>query len=484
MSIFVLPIALSSTASHSKPLFQSVRENESRIRNKRKRHESMSESASEPEIEELDVKDPRTNPLSLNPDEVFQYRTAGLELNETLPAVNQWPHRDFTEPMMLPVRPKKTKSASKAKNIETEICDDESLNTAAKAEENISASKISRESQLHIRHIKVLTAILHRCLQDGDIARASRAWGLLTRLQVSGQGIDLRSSGYWGIGAELLIRGASMPTSRINNSNPKIKSGQQADENEITGKFPKIPSHRGLAEGLRRAIDFYERLIIEYPFKRQFPKSMSALNWWPIMAGCEIYRIQLEHTIAYEVLKRKETIKTPLNDMNEDDILGDFEGGSEEFSNSGDSEEISLESKQEHEWQARDRIRKIALDASENLATRLDERMVVPPFSESRDMLWLRGMLALYIGDLSVPEEDKARELDPSKTAWPEREESFETERIRIQRNLELRERHNLYKHGLEKKAREWQVAGDFFEKVKNAGGDPPNLPDWRNYAE
>ncbi|CCU82990.1 hypothetical protein BGHDH14_bgh04080 [Blumeria hordei DH14] len=477
MSIFVLPIALSSTASHSKPLFQSVRENESRIRNKRKRHESTSESASESEIEELDVKDPRTNPLSLNPDEVFQYRTAGLELNETLPAVNQWPHRGFTEPMMLPVRPKKTKEASKVKNTETEVCDDESLNMTAKAKENISASKISRESQLHIRHIKVLTAILHRCLQDGDIARASRAWGLLTRLQVSGQGIDLRSSGYWGIGAELLIRGASMPTSRINTSNPKTKNGQEADVNEITGKFPKIPSHRGLAEGLGRAIDFYERLIIEYPFKRQFLKSMSALNWWPIMAGCEIYKIQLEHTIAYEELERKDAIKAPHDDMDEDDIL-------EDFSNSGDSEEISLESKQEHEWQARDRIRKISLHASENLATRLDERMVVPPFSESRDMLWLRGMLALYIGDLSVPEEFEARELDSSETAWPEREESFETERNRIQRNLELRERHNLYKHGLEKKAREWQVAGDFFEKVKIAGGDPPNLPDWRDYAE
>merc|ERR1712093_213285 len=48
----------------------------------------------------------------------------------------------------------------------------------------------------------------------------------------------------------------------------------------------------GSREGLELAKSYYERLILEYPYNRQFQRSVSALDFWPAMVGCEIYGVQ------------------------------------------------------------------------------------------------------------------------------------------------------------------------------------------------
>ena len=52
-----------------------------------------------------------------------------------------------------------------------------------------------------LRHLSALTTVLHRCLGEGDIARAKRAFGMLTRAQ----DVDIRRGGLWAVGAEISV---------------------------------------------------------------------------------------------------------------------------------------------------------------------------------------------------------------------------------------------------------------------------------------
>jgi hypothetical protein len=115
-------------------------------------------------VEEERLPDASTNPLSLTPAEIAQYRLAGLELNEDLPGfgpngVKDFPHR------ALPER-------------------DADINVSVK-EKDPTSKGAERGPHLRIQHLSVLTTILHRCLLEGDIPRATRAWSLLLRMEVS-----------------------------------------------------------------------------------------------------------------------------------------------------------------------------------------------------------------------------------------------------------------------------------------------------------
>jgi hypothetical protein len=62
------------------------------------------------------------------------------------------------------------------------------------------------------QHLGVLTAILHRCLLNGDYLRAMTAWSLLVRSGFGG-GVNIRQEARWGIGIELLLRSGEPRTS-------------------------------------------------------------------------------------------------------------------------------------------------------------------------------------------------------------------------------------------------------------------------------
>lgn len=392
-----------------------------------------------------------SNPLSLNDDKIRQYRAAGLELDQELPSKSYtgFPHRNLPAGF----------EEDGIRDEDGEKREDE----GGEAEEE----RGSRGSFLKIRHLGVLTAIVQRCLLEGDIARASKAWALLMRTQVGGKGVDLRTTSYWGIGAELLIRsGQQRPTGKKSLSNDldeDINEGtdntQEGDEEAtaVQGARTNIEDIRwGTPAGFENAKDYYARLILQHPYKRQFSTYTSALDFWPAMLSCEIYGIQASHATSLLELNSQAEDEDSDNESSDrvDSIEEAEDGDDDEFTASpNNSREESYfvrrtrrEARQERRrrerlWEKKEEVRKRAVVATERLAGRMDELMTGPPWSDSAVLQRLRGCVALWIGDLTMPtpwegvgEEDddddrrdrresadRMRELEMERGKWPGR---------------------------------------------------------------
>jgi hypothetical protein len=112
---------------------------------------------------------------------------------------------------------------------------------------------------LRRHHLGVLTTLLHTSLLKHDFVRAGRAWGMILRTNIHGRPLDVRTHGRWGIGAEILMRKTS----------PDINS---------QGSAPMISD-----QGLDTAKDYYERLILQFPFQKTNPNAnFLSCNVWTL----------------------------------------------------------------------------------------------------------------------------------------------------------------------------------------------------------
>ena len=113
-----------------------------------------------------------------------------------------------------------------------------------------------------------MTALLHKCLRNRDWPRARRALGLLMRTEISGQALDVRAGEYWGIGAEILFR-------------------HQPD-----------PGKSWRRSGFLSAKEYYEKLIVRYPYHRASPESVNSIDFYLAMFSLWIYVVQAEREAA------------------------------------------------------------------------------------------------------------------------------------------------------------------------------------------
>ncbi|TVY42630.1 Dehydrogenase [Lachnellula subtilissima] len=457
MPLFALPLSTATKASTSARVHFT-----SRLPT-RKRKRASSSSSEEEYAQQYSSGLPAasTNPLSLTPDEIAQYRLAGLDLNEEIPSVPGWPHRGLPGDKQWFTPDVKTKEKDGKGKLRAEDVEEEEEDNKA-----VPVQETNRGPKLRMQHLSVLTAVLQRCLLEGDILRARRAWALLIRAQVAGAGMDIRSSGYWGIGAELLIRsGESKARNRFHADGD---SDYEADDEDNLNDRDRELNEEGWGskDGLQRAKAYFERLILQYPYKRQFHGSVSALDFWPAMVSCEIYGIQHELKQSLKRIARAEE-----KDENEDgsdsdsDVFEDAESHvSEEDGDAATIEQRRTDKrswrKAEKRWAQKDDARQNALLASESIAGRMDELMTSPPFSDSHTLLRLRGMLALYIGDLSVP-------------AMPilEDEEGNDTDRRFL-----IRQRISDHERGKRSLDEEQSKARKLFKKVADSGDDYRDL--------
>ncbi|KFY37661.1 hypothetical protein V494_04673 [Pseudogymnoascus sp. VKM F-4513 (FW-928)] len=384
-----------------------------------------------------------SNPLSLNADETRQYRAAGLELDKELPSktYTAFPHRNLP--------------------WEAGLATDDEERQASRADSG-AIERGSKPSHLKVRHLGVLTAILQRCLAEGDIPRATKAWALLLRAEVGGKGVDLRSTGYWSLGAELLIRRGEQLAAGSGSGEDGTEEAQPLDPQD-SGTVPW-----GTSDGLERAKDYYARLILQHPYKRQYSTATSALDFWPAMLSCEIYGIQSKQQQSLQRLDNHQ------GDGNNDAASDHDDSLSEDSENSGDDSlgatqeevyfarlskrESRTEQRQQRKtWKKREEVRIHAKNAAEKVAQRMDEIMTTPPYVDSHVLHRLRGCLALYIGDLSVltPWEDNVEGESEKALAWARRAEA---------------ERGKLLKKEM------IEVARAHFDVARRRGGD---VPEW-----
>ncbi|KAJ5172670.1 hypothetical protein N7492_005263 [Penicillium capsulatum] len=288
---------------------------------------------------------PAGQSLVLTPNESHQYRVAGLPLDYELPG-GHFPHgpaRDeHATPQNLPSR-----LLRNLPSLSTPIYPPQSA---------------AQQGSLRLQHLSVLMAVLHRCLLQGDFIRAGRAWGLILREEFRGYPVDVRHDERWGIGAEILLR-----------------CGQQSVVPNGADRTPLPFTKKGFAQ----AKEYYEKLILQHPFSRTVPHSVSSLHFYPAMFGLWVYVTQEESNSAQRDLM--------LGDSESDDGLSD--DGS-----LADSDE--WRESRRHKLTARLRVHE--MEQAQQIATRMDSLLGSPPYSDSAELLELRGMVSLWIGDLLV----------------------------------------------------------------------------------
>ncbi|KAL8807790.1 MAG: hypothetical protein Q9182_000439 [Xanthomendoza sp. 2 TL-2023] len=216
-------------------------------------------------------------------------------------------------------------------------------------------------SGLRQQHYTVLTSLLHRCLLEQDHVRASRAWGLLLRLEANGQPLDIRVQERWGIGAELLLRGdGALGTPHCEGVHLSLES-------------------------LMRARDYYERLIIQYPFRKTSPESTSSLTFYPVMFGVWIYSIQLRYkvTVQDSVQSLEGRGRAMLNASSD---KGFEESNSSEVGTQIDVQRAALQT---------------ALQQTQEVVERLRDLLISPPYSDDSGLWKLLGNLYLWLNQLS-----------------------------------------------------------------------------------
>ncbi|KAJ5637012.1 hypothetical protein N7490_006891 [Penicillium lividum] len=271
-------------------------------------------------------------PLTLTPNETHQYRIAGLPLDQKVPG-GRFPHAPEKVPK---------KRASPA------------------------CSQVLESYSLRVQHITALTAVLHRCLYEGDFRRAGRAFGLLLRENFRGTPVDVRHGDKWNFGADILLR---------RGAKRRSESNEDAD-------IPATFTIKGFAE----AKAYYEKLILLHPYARNVPHATSALHFYPAMFGLWIYVAQEESSLERKNIEHDDTSN---DDMSDDEMY--------------DDEDLDYTDRALHKKQTRtSAIRSRELEQAQQIARRIDTLLGSPPYSDSAELLELRGMVCLWIGDLLI----------------------------------------------------------------------------------
>ena len=338
------------------------------------------------------------NPLSHTPSTLKQFVVAGQPDYEDVPSrlIPGFPHRPVPRQASQAEHSQRSKqpidrasSADEDDQEDEEDSDDAHTTAASDANSRQRKSRnAQRKREAQEKHLGFLTAVILRSLEHGNIARAKRAFGLVRRAEIQGRPVDLRKDGLWTLGAEILMRDGEQPLGRID---------------EFTGDVPREQEiaidqkHRrwGSAANMPQVRIFFEGLIRRYPYSRLFPKSISALDFWPALLGCEFYNVYIEHKLR---LERLEIESENWSDIGESEMPVDYSSGGEDSFHERQRSGRDIRSKAE-----KARVSQDAYADMREITRQMDELMQSQPYSSSTELLRLRGMMALYMGDLAMP---------------------------------------------------------------------------------
>lgn len=377
-----------------------------------------------------------SNPLDLTPEEIAQYRLAGLDLNKQVPSIKNFPHaplpREISDAETTARKLKRKRKRKRTGGGEEQEDGEE--------EEGQEEGDVQSDGAHHLRSLQ---NILLRCLDQGDIPRASKAWALMIRSEdATGAPFDIRQNGWWLVGAEILARqgekGRRRTTRDGYDTSDSESEFEHVPDNAQTA-MPDVEARWGSAAGLELVKDYFTGLLVDWSLEEQLAESaaptrvgpeggVKAQNVYSAMFNYEIYGVQMNQK---EALVKLDT--TPAT--------------------SDDEEEVPSQAR-DTLWTQREAIRRKTLKAAELIATRMDNLLQGGEFLASAAFLKLRGNLELYIADLSVPVvfgDEEEMEVDDSAS-----------EIMKSERSNRLRE----HEHGLAAQKAGREKAQKFFEKI------------------
>ncbi|OCK85999.1 hypothetical protein K432DRAFT_186363 [Lepidopterella palustris CBS 459.81] len=308
-----------------------------------------------------------------------------------------------------------------------------------------------KATALRQTHLSILTTILHHCLHEGDYDRAGRAWGMLLRSQVAGRPIDIRVHGRWGIGAEILLRRSS------HQHTNQMQNLQGVSRGSSDHEHPDDDEDVFSEEGFQLARDYYRRLIVQHPNRKSHPHSIDDRTFYPVMFSLWVYEVSERSKRARRLFERIIRQSDPPGDNTSEgaaDSLYDDARSPIAVRDAIPSEEVQIR------YEA---IRQDELRRAREIAQRLDHLLVSPPFDKNSDLLQLRGMVGLWVGDLTVKDGSVQQESEGWISDTSHDSDLYDNVADSVAR-LEIRK-------SLADKQVEVAKAQDFFRRARENGG-------------
>ena len=314
-----------------------------------------------------------------------------------------------------------------------------------------------RQPGLKQQHLAVLTTIMHKCLLKGDYMRAARAWGLLLHAEINGRPPALRSCGLWSLGAEILLQ--NDPKARIVPG--KYTKDLEWDATSYTGneseeEYGHLTLARSTQAGFKQTKAYFERLILQYPWRKWLRHSVSSLHFYPVMFSHWISVVQDQHCHALARLSYGS------------------EGSGEGPKNPSDEDEKSRQVR-------KDAIRLTTLHSAEEIFEDLRKLLDSFPYSDHASLWTLKGKVALWLSDLCLPRSTQNLETGTFGTGESNANSSARgcTRSIEYDGSIEGRraggdwrhisEEHNKYE---EEAAEAFETARKFQKRMGDGTGD------------
>ncbi|KAL2120497.1 hypothetical protein VTJ04DRAFT_4524 [Mycothermus thermophilus] len=205
---------------------------------------------------------------------------------------------------------------------EGETTADESTTPSATRRRAKSKSQhiLDRRSQAYRARVGAVEAIVRRCLEEGDIVTARRAFGLLARAKVYGRKVDLRWERIWEMGAEVLMReGEEMKRRRRRQRKELDDEGEEGEgvkKEKEEGEEDVDGEKQGEAESeedehvaetrFSRLKAYYEYLIQQYPYTKQHAarSGPSAVDFHVALFSTEMEAVHSAHARGLARLER------------------------------------------------------------------------------------------------------------------------------------------------------------------------------------
>lgn len=300
---------------------------------------------------------------------IVQYEISGLPLHRNLPASN-FPHAFRHRPAnsALPI------SHSRLSDKLAKLCPP--LYAAEGSGDNVVKAKSSTNG-LRQQHLVAMTALLQKCVLEGDFIRAGRAWGMLLRAERDGISFDLRTNGQWGLGAEIILRRETQLTQNKGEAKRNLNTHGIGDHHQRPGEFFSC-------QGFEKAKEYYERLVLQYPYRKAFPNTTGPQDFYIAMFSLWIYSVEEQRSLALNEIEKGATngerTHATTSDQDSNDSVPDME---------------------RHQYQWGETVRKTTLHRANEIAIRLEELVISPPFSDNIRFTQLKVMVGAWTKDLS-----------------------------------------------------------------------------------
>ncbi|TDZ27612.1 hypothetical protein CTRI78_v012228 [Colletotrichum trifolii] len=356
------------------------------------------------------------NPLSHTPSTLRQLSLAGLSEQDQPPSESQprFPHSPWVVPSALSISRGAAVASDLAKALESESDDEHDLDDQSQHQRRKKDTSERRERYASERApLRSLVRAIYVFLDKGDVQSANRAFGILVRSHVHGKPVDIRRNNYWALGAEILM---SEGGTSIGGDH----------HNQVSEPYP--------ARNAAKVREYFQDLIQRFPYNFKYRNAVSAFDFWPTLLSYEIYQIHQSHAAC---LRRLELDAEDWEDeIWQDDSLHSVDETMADAIHPRAGVPLwQTGSRGRRLCHERDQIRLQTLDSLRHIANRMDDLLEDRPYSTNPELLRLRGMVSLYMGDLLIPAEscNEGHVVDTNSRRAIERHNA----RSRFQRMLE-----------------------------------------------